>query len=357
MNKENKLYVIVWASFFALFALRIVVECIYHGAGYIDFGAILRSWLSLVPFLLLFAVHNYLLAPLFVSKKQVWLYVSLTVILLAVFIVAVVLSGDGHAGPPPEIDAWDPGFGPGPEPSGARPLHPASLKALVGIMMVGANLGVKIYFRDEGQKRELERLEKENLQYQLEYLRYQINPHFFMNTLNNIHALVDFDPEKAKESIVELSKLMRHVLYDSDKATIPLSQELDFLDNYVSLMRLRYPENALIEFLRPDSDEGAEVPPLVFASFVENAFKHGFSSGKDSFIRVSVSIEGDKLLFKCVNSRPAAAQAPSGGVGLNNARKRLQLLYGSDYTLHVDNASGGVYDITLLFPKKPAKTV
>ncbi len=356
--KENRLYLIIWGAALAFFALRIVVECIYHGEGAIDFAAILESWLRLVPFILLFAVHNYLVAPLFVEKKQTALYVVLTLLLLAAFIAWIVLWEERpeHSLMPPVPEPWDPDMDLGQmQPRmGSRPMHPASLKALMGILMVGGNLGIKIYFRDEFQKQELQRLERENLKYQLEYLRYQINPHFFMNTLNNIHALVDFDPEKAKESIVELSKLMRHVLYDSDKPTIPLSQELDYLANYVSLMRLRYPEHVNIEFSAPAQADDAEVPPLSFASFVENAFKHGLNGGKDSFIRIGVALENGKIIFKCINSRPSAPATAGGGVGMKNARQRFDLLYGDAYTLHIDE-SADVYAVVLVLPCKPVK--
>ena len=96
------------------------------------------------------------------------------------------------------------------------------------------------YYKADKDRNRMEQLEKENLKQRLNYLRYQISPHFFMNTLNNIHALVDIDPEKAKKSIVELSKLMRHILYDGDTNISPLSDEVQFLQNYIALMKMRF---------------------------------------------------------------------------------------------------------------------
>ena len=170
-----------------------------------------------------------------------------------------------------------------------------------------------------------------------------------MNTLNNIHALVDIDPEKAKESIEEFSKLMRHVLYEGDKPTIPLPDELDFLRHYIALMRMRYADTVRIDLTLPERADGAEIPPLVLASFVENAFKHGISYEKPSFVRVSVSVEAGKIVFRCVNSRQGAEQVQSHGIGLSNVRGRLNLLYGDRYTLHIDQ-DGEVYDVLLLLP-------
>ena len=233
------------------------------------------------------------------------------------------------------------------------PMNPAALKILLGLMMVGANLGIKALFRSVRDAARVKELEAENLQQRLDTLRYQINPHFFMNTLNNIHALVDLDPAKAKESIVELSRMMRHILYDAGTPTIPLSQEIEFLQHYVALMRLRYPEGVDISLSLPESDGGAQVPPLVYASFVENAFKHGVSYAAPSFIRISVAVDGGKVLFKCANSRQeAAAQEGGSGIGLENARRRLDLLYGDRYTLHIDQDAAR-YELLLVLPAHP----
>ena len=126
-------------------------------------------------------------------------------------------------------------------------------------------------------------LEKENLNQQLEYLKYQINPHFFMNTLNNIHALVDIDPEKAKTTIVELSKMMRYLLYEGNNSLIPLHREVEFLRNYITLMKLRYTDKVKIDTDIPVSLPDRRLPPLLLITFVENAFKHGELSGTEFY--------------------------------------------------------------------------
>jgi LytS/YehU family sensor histidine kinase len=160
---------------------------------------------------------------------------------------------------------------------------------------------------------------------------------------------VDIDPEQAKASIEEFSKLMRHVLYEGDRPTIPLVKEMEFLRHYVSLMKLRYADTVRIDLSLPEKDEGAEIPPLMLASFVENAFKHGISYEKPSFVHVTVSVEDGKIVFRCANSRQDSAQTAQHGVGLANVRGRLDLLYGDRYTLHFDQ-SGDVYDVLLLLP-------
>ena len=247
-----------------------------------------------------------------------------------------------------------PPWEPGPDGHrGDRPLKPEALKVIMGLLLVGVNLGVKYYFRSMQEARRVQQLQTENLAQQLEALRYQINPHFFMNTLNNIHALVDIDPEKAKESILVLSKLMRYILYEGNRPTIPLTHEADFLRHYVTLMRMRYPESVRIGLTLPEDPDGAEVPPLVFASSVENAFKHGISYEAESHVLVSVSLENGRVLFRCTNSRHDAPK--TGGLGLENVRKRLELLYGADFSLQTE-VSDREYDIRIDLPQTPPST-
>ncbi len=228
---------------------------------------------------------------------------------------------------------------------------------VVLILMFAANLGIKGYYRSRYDRKRLEELEKENLEQQLEYLRYQINPHFFMNTLNNIHALVDIDPAKAQETILELSKMMRFVLYEGDKKGVPLTKEMDFIRNYVKLMQLRYTDKVRIALDLPQEVPDRSVPPLVFVSFIENAFKHGISYQRESFVEISVTLQDDKLHFTCRNSKPLATNASQqvpreGGVGLVNVRKRLDLLYGNTYSLLIDDGAD-VYTIALVLPLPP----
>jgi LytS/YehU family sensor histidine kinase len=207
--------------------------------------------------------------------------------------------------------------------------------------------------KQSDNKRKMEELEKENLNQQLQYLRYQINPHFFMNTLNNIHALVDIDPAEAKECILELSKLMRYILYEGSKPTIPLDKETEFLKQYISLMRIRYQDNVKIEVELPGSLPGVEIPPLLFISFVENAFKHGVSYDEDSFIKVKMEVIDDMIHFQCVNSRHAPRHANGKdtrkGIGMENVKKRLDLLYGDDYVMEVKSGEKD-YGIYVVIP-------
>jgi LytS/YehU family sensor histidine kinase len=183
----------------------------------------------------------------------------------------------------------------------------------------------------------------------LEYLKYQLNPHFLMNTLNNIHALVDIDPELSKESIVELSKMLRFVLYEGNKPTVPLYHELDFLDHYITLMRLRYTDKVSITVNKPDELPNCEIPPLLFITVVENAFKHGVSYQQPSFIDISIQISDSQLKFSCRNSKIPNEEEHHGGIGLQNVKQRLDLIYGKNFTLDINNEPQE-YNIQLTIP-------
>ena len=313
----------------------------------------------MIPFLLLLLIHHFLLTPLI--RKRLPLYIGLTVALLVLFGAWCLKTGGGPDGPPPPPEFRSemappppPGFAEGPGREGRPgPMRPEVAKTIMGILLIGVDLGAYFYVESKRKERRMKELQAENLSQRLESLRYQINPHFFMNTLNNIHALVDIDPEKAKESIEEFSKMMRILLYEGDAPTIPLAKELDFIEHFISLMRLRYPEDAVrIDTIFPEDRSGAAVPPLVMASFVENAFKHGVSYSADSFIRIKVELQDGKVIFHCANSSHPTEGDKRHGIGQENIQKRLSLLYGNAYTLSIDE-DGGRYDVLLAIPDQP----
>ena len=316
---------------------------------------------TFLPFLLLVLVHHFLLAPLI--RKKLPLYIGLTAALLVAFGVWCLSPASTPGGPPPEFQSGmmpppPRGFGEGgPEAPGQhRPMRPEVMRLIMGVLLIGVDLGAYFYVESRRKERRMKELQAENLSQQLESLKYQINPHFFMNTLNNIHALVDIDPEKAKESIEVFSKMMRILLYENEAPTIPLSKELDFIEHFISLMRLRYPEDSVrIDTIFPDDRSGAVVPPLVMASFVENAFKHGVSYTADSFIRVKVEMQDGKVVFRCSNSSHKSDGDSRQGIGLDNTRKRLELLYGQSYALSIDDTAKQ-YDVLLAIPAKPEST-
>lgn len=407
LKREYQIYIIAWlAVFLAPLVYLWYVSSVEEFVTF-QFSMLFRSWLITIPFLIVFLIHTYFIAPVFIKGKLTE-YAILAILLLATFAIYAHSVRNPLQPAPPGVGEMAPGGGPRemgppdgavgmppdktlpapPEGSmGARPemtdvpdgipkdnpaprrnepgprggtdgsrlphdwpiAPPEWMQFLICVLMLGANLTVKFYLKNVADDRRLRELEKENLSQQMEYLKYQIKPHFFMNTLNNIHALVDIEPQKAKDMILELSKLMRYILYDGGKAMVGLDKEAEFLNHYIYLMRVRYPDKVRIDVSFPAELPFMELPPLVLVTFVENAFKHGVSYGQESFISVKMEASGGKLIFRCTNSRHNSPDPEHSGIGLVNARKRLELLYGQDFTLHVGE-DPRIYDILLIIP-------
>ncbi|RCW90682.1 sensor histidine kinase [Winogradskyella arenosi] len=178
---------------------------------------------------------------------------------------------------------------------------------------------------------EAERKEATNvkLQSELQHLHYQLQPHFFFNSLNNIYAMVDLSPDQAKTSIHSLSKLMRYMLYETNVETILLSKEIDFMKRYIELMKLRVSDKTVVNYSFPVKETGIKIAPLLFISLIENAFKHGVSASKESLITIDMTQEDHKIRFVIDNNNyPKQTDDKSGsGIGLQNLVKRLELLY------------------------------
>lgn len=320
----------------------------------------LHAILSISPILILFIIHDIFLAPIMIRKHNTALYLTLTIAALAILAIVVFVVKPAMLGPYPDGPGMGGPGGPGPGPAGPppdnitkyKPVSPDYFKFLFVIAAIIVNLAVKSYFKNMEDNRKVETLEKENLRQQLGLLRYQINPHFFMNTLNNIHALVDINPHQAQESIVELSKMMRYILYEGDKVYIPLAKEVEFIEQYVSLMKIRCKDTLDIDLQLPDESQRADVPPMVFVSFVENAFKHGVSYIKESFIKIYMGVEGDKLKFSCKNSLNSSSkdEGDSTGIGLTNIKSRLDLFYGDNYTMDI-NETESTYEVSVAIPR------
>lgn len=347
-KQECLFYTVVWVLVFAIVPLVMLFHVLMGHDGVSALREVWLIWRRILPFFLLFLVHDLALSPL-LEKRKIVPYILLALALMVVFGLYCFLDTTR----PPGVEMappFTPLDRPAP-PDGRRPVEPEVMKVAMGFLVLFANLGVKAYFRARRGELRMAAIQADSVARQLETLRYQINPHFFMNTLNNIHALVDIDPEAAKSGIEEFSKLMRIVLYEGNAPTIPLETELDFLKHYVSLMRLRYPSSVEISLSVPESTAGAVVPPLVMASFVENAFKHGVSYESESFIRIKVFLDDGKTVFTCANSRHPSKGPVQHGIGLENVRKRLDIMYGDAYNLLLEEKPD-FYGITLVIPSR-----
>ena len=202
------------------------------------------------------------------------------------------------------------------------------------IFTVGLAVAVKMIVRwgqIEDQRRETE---KNKVEAELKNLRSQMNPHFLLNTLNNIYALIAFDSDKAQQAVQELSRLLRHVLYDNQHQTVSLGKEMDFIKSYIELMRIRLSDNVTVKTeFNISNDSKTPIAPLIFISLIENAFKHGISPTEPSLIFVGFSESEHQVECNIINSNyPKSNKDKSGsGIGLEQVRKRLELLYPNKY--------------------------
>ena len=188
---------------------------------------------------------------------------------------------------------------------------------------------------------------------ELTWLKHQLNPHFLFNTLNNISSLTQIDPDKAQESIGQLSDLLRYALYDSEADQVPLTAEMEFMDNYIDLMALRCNELTKVEKELERPQQSVEVAPLLFISLVENAFKHGVNARYPSFVRIGMRYADGKLLFQCQNSlfEKQGSDHIGSGIGLENMKRRLELLYPGKYS-YKQQADGDTYTVEVILSIK-----
>lgn len=382
IKQEHVTYIAMWLLLFSTPMLILIIHASSNSNLDIDWWTIMHIEEILAMYFVAFLVHNFLLAPMLLYKQQTWRYVCSILILVVAFIalqswIRPIMHEQQRHRPRAEMpmmqryykadifrdDRPRPQFDDRPRPQFKEPrpfIGPAELtNTLALIFLMGMNLGVKLYYKADKDRNRMQQLEKENLKQRLNYLRYQISPHFFMNTLNNIHALVDIDPEKAKKSIVELSKLMRHILYDGDTNISPLSDEVQFLQNYIALMKMRFTGMVKVNTDFPAMTSQKGIAPLILAIFAENAFKHGVSYKSPSNIDMTLRCHNNEfILFTCKNSKRkdgAKEKDLDGGIGLRNVKNRLELIYGDRYHIDIKDTEDN-YKVRLLLPLENTNT-
>lgn len=342
MIGENLLYLMVWMVIILVPVLNSKMLEEVH----VSLENILIAWLKIAPYLLIFIIHNSLIAPRLLLRKHryVWYLVVNLLTITAVFSLVAIYEKYAPYDTEPYIL------------NGKASFTDLAIywNILLGFFMTGLNMGIKLLYRSLRDEQQMEELTRQNLQAEMDYLRYQINPHFFMNTLNNIHALIDIDTEYAKSAVIELSKMMRYVLYESGSETISLKKDIQFIENYIELMRIRYDSSIDICLDYPATiPNKVAIPPLLLIVFVENAFKHGVSYNHASFIHIRIGYRDDAVTAVISNSRHEKSRPGTTGIGLENVKKRLALIYQDNYTLSIDDSDPAVYTVKLIIPIMP----
>ena len=204
---------------------------------------------------------------------------------------------------------------------------------VLNVVIVAVAIGILHYIKVRKIKQQLKDEKAKNTEAELAWLKNQINPHFLFNTLNNISSLTQIDPDAAQDAIAQLSDLLRYAMYETNKQTVPIQGEIEFMRNYIELMKLRCNENTEVNAQFTVNNAQLEIAPLLFISLIENAFKHGVSSSRPSRIDISLEETDNQIVFICDNTNYPKndADRSGSGIGVENTRRRLELIYDGRY--------------------------
>lgn len=288
--------------------------------------------------LIVFYLNFFILIERFLFKREILIYLIINVVIFVLVSWGVIRLQTVWI---EDLTGLDPRNRP------EIPVQFIWIKTLVPLLLVA---GLSVAIRMTGQWYHMEKirdnLEKARMESELSNLKNQLSPHFFFNTLNNIYALIASRPSDAQHAVHQLSKLIRYVLYESNHDRVPLRSELAFVRSYIELMALRYPHHVTIQTEITDPPGDPTVAPLLFISLIENAFKHGTSPVEGSLIRIRISTTGtgQAMEVECYTENslhPKDGDDRSGsGIGLENLRKRLGLIYPGRYTLKQEVRDG-----------------
>lgn len=339
------LHIIVWIILFILSAYLL------YNKSSNDFSFLNRIYFQILLYAVIFYANYLWLSPKLFFKKRKVLYfaAALSLVVIATIVNEMVFKvPDGRRPinnmemqmlqrmqPPPgqQMMPKGPDSFEHKRPSKNWPMYNFILTTL---FISGFGMGLSFSDKLRQHEKLFKETEKENLNTELAFLKYQINPHFLFNTLNNIYSLVEVSPAKAQEAIHNLSKLMRYLLYDTSREKVELSQEIYFLKKYIQLMELRQTDKTITDFRFPEiTDQPYFIAPLLFIPLIENAYKHGVSATQTTHISFEMTIKDNQLYFLSENSNfPKNITDKSGsGIGLDNLKKRLELLYPEKYDL------------------------
>ncbi len=322
----NTTQIVVWVGIFLVPAL---VTATMTGSLEQALKVFTAGAMLLLPPFILYSLNYYLLVPkLLHGGRAKWFYLINAAIIVG-WVLWGLLAKRPKEFPQEVVDQF-----------GQRNLWAMYVGAILGrvfiqFLVIAIAVGLRSIMRAN-----------ESMTAELTWLKHQLNPHFLFNTLNNISSLTQIDPDKAQESIGQLSDLLRYALYDSEADRVPLESEVEFMDNYIDLMALRCNELTTVTKELEAPQGHVEVAPLLFISLVENAFKHGVNARYPSFVRVSMRYQDGQLLFRCQNSlfEKQGSDHIGSGIGLENMKRRLELLYPGRYT-YKQQAYDGTYTV------------
>lgn len=336
MTRRQRIYTALLQTAAATVLLLLTPLMIYAFTRNLDEA--LKSLFNIIPAtvisFIIFMINYWILVPLFFYKNRKIIYFALNIALYLLIMTWSVLIWVKNVG--------DPGTN----------VIIFSMTFFLTLMFLGGSAALALALRNSQRAKLLrEQIMEEKRRHaeaELIWLKNQLNPHFLFNTLNNISALVAIDADRAQDCISRLSDLLRYAMYESSRESVPLEAEIDFLRDYISLMSLRCNNKTLINTNFEVDSKGVSIAPLLLVSLIENAFKHGISSNRQSEISISLAEKDRGLTFDCVNTNHAKGEADrsGSGIGLANMRRRLDILYGGRYDW-IQNVDENRFAITI----------
>ena len=333
-------------------AVLIIVPLFFHSSN--DDWVVVRNrylrWLgSPLAYMLVFYINYLWLVPRLLLKKHDWKLFIFSNLL-------VIVAGIGL------MDTWHwCAYQILPEMSNNGPRRPFIRfpryfwAIMADILIISLAVAVRMYQRWQHIENARKEAEAARAEAELSNLRNQLNPHFLLNTLNNIYALIAFDQDKAQMAVAELSKLLRHVLYENQQDFVPLCKEADFMRNYIELMKIRVTDNVKINTnINVAPNDSTPVAPLIFISLIENAFKHGISPQGKGEISIDLNQANGDITCEIRNTcYPKRENDKSGsGIGLDQVSRRLELMYPDHYTWDKGTSDDGKHYFSIITIKK-----
>ena len=331
-------HVLVWVVFgIAIF----FYHPLFSGID-IPYQAWITQAVTLLLLVIAFYVNTNVLVPRFLLNSQFVYYISTIIALVAAIAFvnrqvenaldsSMIFPKKRHE----QVEFLKPP--PRPMPEQHRPIDRPTI--IISALVLGIGTSMTVIQNRQKDKQEREKLENDKVSSELSFLKAQINPHFFFNTLNNIYALTQVDAEEAGKAIHRLSRMMRYLLYETQEGQTMLSREIDFVKDYVSLMQLRLTEAVKLIVDIPPQLQDMSMAQMMLLPFVENAFKHGVSATEQSHIGILIRQQGSELELTVKNSIMKDNHInleSNSGIGLQNTRRRLELLYPGKYKLETN---------------------
>ncbi|WP_421825889.1 sensor histidine kinase [Larkinella sp.] len=302
------------------------------------------SYLFMLVFF--YANYYYLIPKLYLEGKYILYVASLAgSFLLLIGAIVLVDRGDLLSAPAPGPPHHSQAHGPGPGGSNPKPPFGFELSHALFLYLVG--IFVSLYLQIKNRWRQTE---QEKLSTELSYLKAQINPHFLFNTLNSIYSLAIEKSDKTADAVVKLSSLMRYVIRDAGSHAVPLAKEVAYISDYIALQQLRLDDTVQIEYAVSGFFNGKQIAPLILISFIENAFKYGVNPEEKSIIHITISLNENTLRLYVFNKKVRLYHndETSGGIGIDNTKARLKLVYPNQHVLTInDDPTGFAVDLTL----------